>query len=492
MKRQTANVALVALSITFILAAGAIFLIQLVAYSQHRERMPAGLSIAGVPVGGLTRGEALQQVAAAYTTHLELHYGAGGVIGLDPASISFRLDTDSMLAIADTYRTDASFWNGYWGYLWNQPGQAASVPLKAEYSETQLRQTLAEIAQVYDREPSAPVADPQTGAFSPASPGRALDVEASLPLIDRALRQPTNRRVALVITEGRSARPTLDQLKTLIKDLIAARGFDGLVSLYVADLGTGQELFFTIQNGQDLPPDPGVAFSGMSIMKIPIMVGTFRALDGAPEPDINQQLIETIELSGDFTANQLLEEVGGGDVDAGLQQVTGDMRALGLTSTFLAGYYDDTRTPSPPVTPGNSRPEIQIRPDPKYYNYMQTTATDMGALLVDIYQCAKTGGGAFQAVWPDRITPGECQTMLDYLVRNKTGVLIEGGVPDGTQVAHKHGWISDTNGDAGIVFSPGGDYVISMFLWRQDFLAWDVSSPLFAEISHAVYLYFNP
>jgi Beta-lactamase enzyme family len=488
MRRQTANVALVAASIVFILAAGAIFLVQLVAYSQHRERMPAGLSVAGVPVGGLTRGEALQQVAAAYSTHLELHYGAGGVIGLDPATVSFRLDTDSMLAIADTYRTDASFWNGFWAYLWNQPGQPASVPLKAEYSETQLRQVLGEIAQVYDREASSPVADPQTGAFVPASPGRALDIEASLPLIDRALREPTNRRVALVITEGSAAHATLDQLETLIKELITAHGFDGLVSLYVADLGTGQELIFTTQNGQDLPRDPGLAFSGMSIMKIPIMVDTYRALDGPPDPDITAQLVDTIELSGNFTANQLLQEIGGGDADAGWKQVTGDMQALGLASTFLAGYYEDVRPASTPVTPGNSRPDINTHADP----YMQTTAADMGALLVDIYQCAKTGGGAFQAVWPDRITPGECQTMLDYLERNKTGVLIEGGVPDGTPVAHKHGWISDTNGDSGIVLSPGGDYVISMFIWRQDFLAWDISSPLFAEISHAVYNYFNP
>jgi hypothetical protein len=116
----------------------------------------------------------------------------------------------------------------------------------------------------------------------------------------------------------------------------------------------------------------------------------------------------------------------------------------------------------------------------------------MGALLVNIYHCAKTGGGAFSILWPGRITQAECQAMLDYLALNETGVLIEGGVPEGVTVAHKHGWIGDTNGDAGIVQSPGGDYVISLFLWRQDFLEWNISSPLFAEISAAVYDYFNP
>ncbi len=488
MRRQSGNVVLVAVSIVFILAAVAIFLLQLVAYSQHREQMPAGLSIAGVPVGGLTRSEALQQVAAAYATRIDLHYGAGGIIGLDPATISFRLDTDSMLAIADTYRTDASFWSGFWEFLWNQPGQPAEVPLKAEYSETQLRQVLAEIATVYDQEPSAPVADAATGAFVAASPGRTLDIEASLPLIDRGLRQPENRRVALVIEEGGTARPTLPQLEELIKHLIVTHEFDGLVSLYMADLQTGEELIFNVWNGQELPADPNVSFSGMSILKIPIMVGMYRALQTAPDPETNQKLIETMELSGNESANALLEELGSGDMDTGWRQVNTDMQDLGLASTFMAGYYDDQRSPNPLITPGNSRTDINTRPDP----YLQTTATDMGALLVDIYQCAKTGGGAFQAAWPGRITASECQTMLDYLGRNKTGVLIEGGVPEGTQVAHKHGWIGDTNGDAGIVFTAGGDYVLSMFLWREDYLAWDVSSPLYAEISRAVYNYYNP
>jgi hypothetical protein len=488
LKRQTGNAALVAVSIVFILAAVAIFLVQLVAYSQFRERMPAGLIIAGVPVGGLSRGEALQQVVAAYGNSVELHYGAGGVIALDPASVSFRLDTDAMMAVADTYRTEASFWNGFWAFLWNQPGQPASVPLRAEYSEAQLREALAEIAEVYDQAASAPVVDSEAGTFVAASPGRALDIDASAPLIEQALRSPTNRRVALAVAEGRSARPTLEQLRQLIQGLVAARGFDGLISLYVVDLATGQEIILNSQNGQELPADPNIAFSGMSLLKLPIVIGAYRALDAAPDPETSQWIVDTIERSGNQTANSLLEFLGGGDIDAGWRQVNADMSQLGLASTFLAGYYDDLREPAPPVTPANSRPDINTRPDP----YMQTTATDMGALLVNLYHCAKRGSGLFQVVWPNRLSQAECQAMLDYLALNETGVLIEGGVPEGVAVAHKHGWIGDTNGDAGIVQSPGGDYMISMFMWRQDFLEWNVSSPLFAEISAAVYNYYNP
>ena len=64
-------------------------------------------------------------------------------------------------------------------------------------------------------------------------------------------------------------------------------------------------------------------------------------------------------------------------------------------------------------------------------------------LLSDIYQCAETGGGALIAAFPDKITSEICQQMITFLAADKIGVLIEAGVPEGTQVAHKHGWISE-------------------------------------------------
>ena len=107
-----------------------------------------------------------------------------------------------------------------------------------------------------------------------------------------------------------------------------------------------------------------------------------------------------------------------------------------------------------------------------------------------IYQCAK-GGGTLIAAYPDEITPEECQAMLDIMSQNRIGALIEAGVPEGTRVAHKHGWVGDTHGDAGIVFSPGGDYVLCVYLYHKDWLEWDVSSPLIARVSEATYNYFN-
>ncbi len=143
-------------------------------------------------------------------------------------------------------------------------------------------------------------------------------------------------------------------------------------------------------------------------------------------------------------------------------------------------------------TPANSRVDINTDPDP----YSQTTPSDIGMLLEDIYQCSQTDGGTLKAVFPGEISQAECQTMINLLVNNKLPSLLTAGVPEGTQIAHKHGWVStngiiNTIGDAGIIYSPGGNYVMVVFLNHPDQLVWEPASNLIANLSRAVYNYYN-
>ena len=87
--------------------------------------------------------------------------------------------------------------------------------------------------------------------------------------------------------------------------------------------------------------------------------------------------------------------------------------------------------------------------------------------------------------------------MIQLLKEDKIGLLIEAGVPDGTSVAHKHGWVSDGNGvintigDAGIIFTPAGNYILVAFLNHPNQLVWEPASKLIEELSRAVYNYYN-
>jgi len=93
----------------------------------------------------------------------------------------------------------------------------------------------------------------------------------------------------------------------------------------------------------------------------------------------------------------------------------------------------------------------------------------MGMLLEDLYHCAEQGGGALLAAFQGELTQNECNLMVDYLARNQIGILLQAGVPSGTRVAHKHGWAIENDGlvhvfgNAALIYTPGGDYVLTVF-----------------------------
>ena len=474
-------------SITLLLAAVVLTFYELVAYSRVRSRLPEGLTIAGVPVGGLDRAGATERLLQVYSTQVELQYG-DQLIHLTPASVGYRLDTETMLAAAELDRTADNFWSGFWDFLWNRPGDAGSIPLRSEYSQVQLEATLRDIAARYDKpgDPIEPI--PGSPNFAAGNPGSVLDLARASELVGRALNTSTDRRISLPVVETNPERPTLATLGRLLRQNIDVAGFNGLVDLYLMDLRTGDELQLAYLNNQDILADPGVAFTAASTIKIGIMVAFYRYFDEPLDVEADRLMRQMITLSGNDPADWLTQRISAFD---GPIKVTDTLQKLGLESTFIAGYFkfgsDLMRVYR---TPGNQRSDINTRPD----IYNQTTAAEIGMLMADIYQCAD-GGGTLLAVFPGKITPSECGHMLDLLAENHIGVLIEAGVPEVTRVAHKHGWTESPLrwlSDVGAVYTPGGDYVLSVFLWNDPEMVWEPTSQLVAELSRAVYNYFNP
>ena len=75
-------------SLTLLLAAIGLTFLELLAFSRQRGRMPSGLEIAGVPVGGLDQAAASERLLQVYGAPAELHYG-DQVIWLSPAAAGF-------------------------------------------------------------------------------------------------------------------------------------------------------------------------------------------------------------------------------------------------------------------------------------------------------------------------------------------------------------------------------------------------------------------
>ncbi len=492
MRNRNANIILRGTAIFLLIIAIVLTIVSLIGYSRERNNYPAGMTIAGVPVGGLDPQTASQRVLQIYNTPIEIQY-AGSAIQIDPTLVGFQLDMDSMLAAADLTRTGGAFWGGFWDYLWNRDPTPVAVPLRATISEERLRAYLqTEIAPRYDQPPTPPQPIPGSTGYTPGTPGQTLDIDRAVPLIEDALRSPTNRTVALAFTQNAAARPTIQNLETQMKQIIAKSGYDGVIGIYMLDLQNGQEIHFALNQGQELSVDPDVAFTASSTIKIPILVSYFIQHGTDPvDSTVNDKIVNMIHKSDNVASDAIMAEL---DVDRGPLIVTEYMKKLGLDNTFLAGFF----APGSPLlqrftTPANSRADINTDPD----SYNQTTPSDMGMILEDIYQCAQTGGGALVAAFPDKIDQDVCKQIINYLVADKIGVLIEAGVPEGTQVAHKHGWVTDTDGvirnfsDAGIVYTPGGNFVLAIYAHHPVQIVFDEANALFANLAQASYNFYN-
>ena len=476
------------ISLVFILLAAVVTVIQVVQYSVSRYNYPQDMTIGNVPVGGLDPQTASQRLLQVYSLPIEIHY-SDAIIDLDPSLVGFQLDTDSMLAAADLQRTGASFWGGFWDYLWNRRSVITQIPLASSYSEARLRAFLIDdISARYDQPPTPAQPIPGTASFTPGTPGQTIALDRAVALIENALHSPNQRSVVLASQSTAAGRPTLETLQILLKQLIDQSGFDGLVDLYFLDLQTQDKIHFAFQNGQDFSVDPDIAFTAASTIKIPIMVSVIRHFNSQINADIDAQLIDMIARSDNVASDSLMATL---DPIRGPLVVTDTMQQLGLNNTFIDMFFAAGSIPlhTPIITPANSRLDINTNPD----TYSQTTPSEMGVLLEDIYLCAQTGGGSLVAAFPGQINQSACQQMIQYLQEDKLGALIQGGVPEGTIVAHKHGWDINMNqfSDTGIVYTPGGNYILTIYVYHPVQALWNVVSPLYAELSRAVYNYFN-
>jgi beta-lactamase class A len=478
------------IAILLLISALILLVIQLIRFSRLRAGFSPGTQIAGIAVGGLDIQQAAERLTQAYNVPIELIYEDERFLAR-PAQLGFELNTTSMVTIADQQRVTLPFWASFWDFLWNQSFNSLSTPLEATIDENRIRTFLMdEIASRYDQNPDPSIPIPGTSSFREGNPGLVLDIERSIPLIIQALKSPTNRSVSLIISEVSSPRPSFENLEMLLKQIIDRSGFDGLTEIFIMDLEKREEINFAYE--REIDYDPGIAFTAASTVKIPIMVSAFRRIPEPTSQTAANLMKDMIEKSENPPADTLMETYL--DPNIGPIFVTQDMQEIGLENTFLAGhFYLGAPLLQRYSTPANQR--FDYTTDPDVYN--QTTTSDLGMLLDDIYQCAQTGGGTFSAVFEGEISQSECQLMITYLTQNKIAVLMQAGLPDGTNFGHKHGWVVEGDGlihtilDAGIVFSPGSNYVVVLAMYQPTQLIFDVANFLSAQLSTAIYNYFN-
>lgn len=447
---------------------------------QSSQRVfPKGITIAGLPMDGMTRQQALNMLSEAYAKPLTVYYVDRPIL-LVPEMVELMLDMSATSANLDQVLLAQAGPQGFVEYVINTIARtetpAQDIRPILTYSRPRIDAFLRRTAQQFDHPPLDPVPLPEAGTFRPAQPGTTLDVEASLPPLIAAMLSPTISEVHLVV----DIEPARAASISILRDALDAKlkDFTGVASIFVKNLDTGQELCYNCN----------LAYSGVSLLKLPIILLRYRQLESMPDGNTATLITAALTESDNASANLILQQIGAGDPYTGALQVTDFLRTLGLESTFLAAPYDLKEGVPPPnfSTPGNSRPGLSTNPDP----YIQTTALEMGLLLEGLGQCAQ-GSGMLRMIFPREITPAECEDMLHIMEQNQVTALLRAGVPSNVRVAHKNGWTGETHADIALIHSPNGRLVITAFLYQPAWLVWEESAPLFADLGRLTYRFFN-
>lgn len=471
------------LTVTLLVAAVLVLLVKLYQFAGVRDFYPTGLTVAGVDIGGLNRQEASEVLNNRYIEAPILIYHNANSFEVGPTRAEFTLDMEAMLSQADYQRYQQDFWAGFWGFLWGRPVEVEPVPLYATHNREKLREILRDIASLSDRPAQPPQPVPASLSFQYGESGTRTNIEGSFANVEAALYRPTSREAHLIVEPLAPERPNISLLTRLLVNYTQEyeQTTGGTVSIFIYDLNSGEEVSINAD----------VAMSGSDVLRIPVALEAYRLLDNIPTLTQRQLIMDTLGIEPDpSSANQLLSVIAGvDDPYLGASMVTQTMQQMGLSNSFLlVPFGADPRAGQRPLsTPANSAEILRTNPD----SYRQMTAEDLGMLLAHIYYCAQGSGGAISAIFSGQITQEECQQMLEYMSQNQIDSLLEKGIPPNVPIAHRHGWISDTHGDAGIIFSPGGNYVIVEIMHKPGWLEWELSSPLMADISRATYNFFN-
>jgi len=466
---------------TLFLISGLLYLLyQLFLYDRAQALFPPQTTMAGVDVSRMVSSEAADLLREQYYRPITIYHREEPV-ELNPLDIGFQLDIETMLQEGEAASVQEDYWLGYIQFVTGHSLEPLTIELRATHDQQALLGRMQFIANLQDTPPTSPLLATDSATVEEGTSGYVTNIEASLPIVEAALYRLDDREAHLVIEEQEAPERNMELLKELLNRQLER--FDGLGAVFIMDLATGEEL--TINSD--------MAISGLSILKIPIFVETYRLLDGPPNEYVQGLLHETAVESSNYGANLLLHVIAGQDnTYLGAEMLTQSLQHMGLLNTFMAIPYDAPEVPTRPstyTTPANNDPAL-LAFDPD--TARQTTAEDIGTLLSMIYYCAQ-GGGSLLAIYPDDFTPEECQAIMDLMVLNTEGNLIRFGVPEDIPVSHKHGWDGITYGDAGIVLSPGGDYVIVTYVadpstgWLPSY----ISFPLLWEMSRLTYNYFN-
>ncbi len=241
----------------------------------------------------------------------------------------------------------------------------------------------------------------------------------------------------------------------LVQRIAATRGAE--VGLFIEDLATGA----TLGVGDT------VSFHAASTMKVPVMFELFRRADeGTLDLDARIPLANAFRsivdgspyaLSASDDSDDALYDRVGAPISYRELNERMIVRSSNLATNVLIDRLDATRVTALADRLGGAGVLVRrgVEDGPAFRAGLNnvTTARGLGKLLAALER------GQVASAWAT-------QAMRETLLRQEFNEEIPAGLPAGTRVAHKTGWITATTHDAAIVYPPGGRPFVLVILTR--------------------------
>ena len=246
-------------------------------------------------------------------------------------------------------------------------------------------------------------------------------------------------------------------------------------------------VFAEVGGGAAFSINPDSVFHAASTMKVPVMIEYFRGIDaGRLTPD--QDLLLGTQFKSIVDGSPYALDAGV-DSDSSVFARVGQrvplrwlvermiVRSSNLATNTLIEVLDAKRVDATAKSLGTASMKV-LRgvEDGKAFQQglnNQTSAHDL-ALLLDAIE---TGRAASKE---------SCRAMIDILARQEFNDEIPAGLPSGTRVAHKTGWITGVTHDAAIVYPPGHKPYVLVVL-TKGIPDRPVAQKLIADISRLVW-----
>jgi beta-lactamase class A len=275
--------------------------------------------------------------------------------------------------------------------------------------------------------------------------------------------------------------PSVDSLRARIQRRVAEQ-HGAIVGIAYHDLQTGDSLYL---NADD-------SFHAASTMKVPVMIELFRSIDaGALRLD---QGILLVNQFGSIVDGSPYSLDAGDDSDSSAYKLVGTRvplkelidrmitRSSNLATNALIELVRASNANATAHMLGarNIRVLRGVEDGKAFRAGMNntTTARDLAVLL----EAIETGRAASRS---------SCDAMREILLHQEFNEEIPAGLPAGTRVAHKTGWISGVLHDAAVVYPPGRKPYVLVVLTR-DIPDEKVARRLIADISRLVWAHAVP